>query len=172
MDKELVHLLDDSSDHANDALDHSVAIRLSLDVPSEIQVLAHGESKPYSLKPLDALYGQGSGAEFIDTQDEHFLPLLMAIEEAVVQHHRETRPLSDADVQFALNRLTMNPAADPGPDILAQRIQVNLRLCLSLNDYSKQEAKLAIRKILQSVNRHTKSAGPRGYISFIDDVMP
>jgi hypothetical protein len=66
----------------------------------------------------------------------------------------------------------MNPAADCAGDVLCRRIQIALRLCLSLNDYSRQETKLAIRKVTQSVKRHTSLAGPRGYLSFIREFVP
>jgi hypothetical protein len=60
--------------------------------------------------------------------------------------------------------LAMDPdgaTADP----LAKQIQFSLRLTLSLNDYSRQEVRQAIRKIAKSVNRHKN--GDRGYLMFV-----
>jgi hypothetical protein len=36
-----------------------------------------------------------------------------------------------------------------------------------MNEYSKQEVKLAVRKIARSVELHTSLAGVRGYLDFI-----
>jgi 2-keto-3-deoxy-L-rhamnonate aldolase RhmA len=38
---------------------------------------------------------------------------------------------------------------------------------LSLNNYSQQEVKQALRIVLKSVERHSKHAGVTGYLDFI-----
>ena len=37
----------------------------------------------------------------------------------------------------------------------------------SLNDYSRQDVKQAIRRIAKSVQTHTQQSGRRGYLDFI-----
>jgi hypothetical protein len=123
----------------------------------------------YTLKPLDQLYGAGTGRDSFDPEDEEFTALLMAIEAELSASGKDDRQLTDGDALLALKALSMNPAADVGGDILAARIQASLRLCLSLNNYSRQDVKMAIRKVTQSVQRHTRLAGRRGYLDFIKD---
>ncbi len=61
----------------------------------------------------------------------------------------------------------MSPEAAAAADVLAARIQLSLRLTLSLNDYSRQDVRHALRKVAKSVARHTRLAGPRGYLTFL-----
>jgi hypothetical protein len=60
-----------------------------------------------------------------------------------------------------------NEPNSPGNDPLARRVNSALRLCLSLNDYSRFEVRAALRKVRKSVERHTRLAGPTGYLDFI-----
>jgi hypothetical protein len=130
--------------------------------------LIHGDrNEAYRLKPMTALFGEGHGAS-INTDDDRHLTLLATIEEEIVGYDEEREPLTDADVSLALRALSMNPD-QPSCDPLARSIQTSLRLCLSLNDYSRQEVRQAIRKIEKSVNRHKD--GLRGYIEFIQEYL-
>jgi hypothetical protein len=88
-----------------------------------------------------------------------------------VDYDQNCRALTDADVSLALDRLGANPEGDPGGDALARRIQRDLRLLLSVNDYSRQDVRAAIRKITRSVARHTRLAGPSGYLTFIQQYV-
>ena len=60
----------------------------------------------------------------------------------------------------------MDPDAPADHDV-TRRVQLALRLCLSLNDYSRQEVRTALRRVQRSVKRHTELQGPRGYLNFI-----
>ena len=75
--------------------------------------------------------------------------------------------MTDARVSLALDKLGMSPEGEAGTDVLAKYLQFKLRMVLSMNDYSRNEVKAAIKKIGKSVERHTKLAGPRGYLTFI-----
>jgi hypothetical protein len=135
-----------------------------------IEVAGGGETARYELRPLDELYGQGTGADVVNPMDERFMPLFLGIEEAIQLAYREDRGLTDGAVQLALNELSMNPSADTR-DKLARKVQLQMRMVLSLNDYSKQEVKGAVRKIGKSVERHRKSGGPRGYLEFVRGML-
>jgi hypothetical protein len=99
------------------------------------------------------------------------MPLFLAIESSIVRFNQARLSLTDADVTLALNRLGVNPEADPGNDPLARHIQRELQLLLSVSDYSRQDVRSAIRKIAKSVSRHTRLAGPFGYLTFIKDFV-
>ncbi|HEY7116700.1 MAG TPA: hypothetical protein VH475_08945 [Tepidisphaeraceae bacterium] len=129
-----------------------------------------GEAAMIELRPLDELCGQGTGADVVNPMDERFMPLFLGIEEAIQLAYREDRGLTDGAVQLALNELSMNPSAETR-DGLARRVQLQMRMVLSLNDYSKQEVKGAVRKIAKSVERHRKSGGPRGYLEFVRGML-
>ncbi|HUU90268.1 MAG TPA: hypothetical protein VM238_03555 [Phycisphaerae bacterium] len=120
------------------------------------------------LKPLGQLFGNGHGVSSIDPADEVFMPLLLAIEESVLDCYREDPGLIDGRVSLALSRLAMRPD-DPTDEVLYRHIQLRLRLLLSLNDYSRQEVRWALRKIDKSVRRHSRIDGLRGYLDFIRD---
>ncbi|MFI5381762.1 MAG: hypothetical protein ACHRHE_20895 [Tepidisphaerales bacterium] len=77
----------------------------------------------------------------------------------------------EAAVKYLVKPLNELYGQGPGRDNVdpqdEEQIQLSLRMALSLNDYSRQDVKQAIRKILKSVDRHTKAAGQRGYLDFI-----
>jgi hypothetical protein len=137
-------------------------------VPVDFETIeiASGENiETYHLKPLAELFGVGTGHS-VDPQDDLFLPLMLGIEEEIVRYdtHKTDHYLTDASVALALDQLAMDPAG-ASADPLARQIQFGLRLTLSLNDYSRQEVRQAIRKIAKSVNRHKN--GDRGYLMFV-----
>jgi hypothetical protein len=127
-----------------------------------IEIAFGKRNETYHLKPLAELFGVGTGHSF-DPQDDIFLPLMLCIEEEIVKYDTD-HYLTDASVALALDQLGMDPAG-ASTDPLARQIQVALRLTLSLNDYSRQEVRQAIRKIAKSVNRHKN--GDRGYLRFV-----
>lgn len=130
----------------------------------EIIIDQAGEERRYALKPLSDLYGARHNVDTVDPQDEQFMPLFLAIEEAIVRHWEQDNPgLTDGAVALVLHQLGMGPDATT----LAQRTQLRLRLCLSMNDYSRQEVKAALKKVAKSVDRHTRASGPRGYLNFV-----
>lgn len=125
--------------------------------------LVHGEKKvPYKLKPLKELYGVGHG-DSVNVEDDTYLPLLLSIEEEIARFDAQ-HATTDGPVLLALQTLSMNPE-QPSADPLTRGIQVVLRLSLSLNNYSRQEVRQAIRKVEKSVVRHHN--GFDGYLKFI-----
>lgn len=134
----------------------------------EITVGTGEKAAAYRLKPLAELYGAGTGVEAMDPRNKVFQPLLHGIESQILrfdvaQHGR----LTDGQVSLALGKLAMSPEADAGTDVLANRIQIGLRLALSLGNYSRQEVKQALRRIAKSAEMHTKQSGARGYLNFV-----
>jgi hypothetical protein len=123
--------------------------------------------EPYAVKPLAELYGQGTGINSVEFKDDAFMSLLMVIEEALYDAYKAGPSLTDADALLALDRLSMSPEANVQSDPLARDIQIGLRVTLSLNDYSRQDVKLCLRKVKQSAARHNKLSGTRGYLNFI-----
>jgi hypothetical protein len=166
MDKELKALVDQGKSRG-----HDVTLSVDRDNAASNQVtlnLPDGPS-PYTLKLLDQLYETRPEISSIDPQDREYIPLLLAIEGAIADAYRANASVTDGHVMLALKPLSMNPAAPCGNDPLCQAIQLSLRLCLSMNPYSKQEVKLALRKVIQSVQRHTRLAGTQGFVTFIID---
>ncbi len=128
-------------------------------------------AEPQKIKPLAQLYGKGTGLDSVEFGDDRFLPLLMAIEEAILDAHSEHPTLKDSDVLFALDRLCMSPETIPGKEPLAAAIQFSLRFTLSLNDFSRQDVRLCLRKVKQSATHHNKKGGMRGYLNFIRKML-
>lgn len=135
----------------------------------EIEIETSEGLRRHVLKPLPELFGKGHGVSSVDPQDERFMPLLLRIEESIVEHYEQDPGLTDGRVSLALSRLILQPGRDPDDDALCRHLQLDLRLLLSLNDYSRQEVRWALRKIDKSVRRHSRADGPRGYLDFIRD---
>jgi hypothetical protein len=141
-------------------------IRLD-DQTGEVEIGLGDTVEHYLLKPLSELYGQGYGIDTVDPQNEVFMPLFLAIEENIARFYTQEKPsFTDAAVSLMLDQLGNEPNS-PGNDPLARRVNSALRLCLSLNDYSRTEVRAALRKVRKSVERHTRLAGPTGYLDFI-----
>jgi hypothetical protein len=141
-----------------------------LDAPGEIDVkgVGEGNSSRYALKPLKELYAPGTDSPSVDPQDEQYMPLFLEIESQIARYYRQDDPgLTDGSVGLTLDQLSMDPESPPAGDLLARRIALGLRLCLSLNAYSRQEVRAALRKVKKSVDRHSKIDGRRGYLNFI-----
>lgn len=141
-------------------------LRIKEDGSGDIEVVTADGVRPYTLKPLADLYGAGTGAASVDPTDERFMPLMKAIEEEIVRFDDAQPRFTDGGVSVALASLAMSPESSQ-TDPLAGRVQAALRLALSLNDYSRQEVRQAMRHVTRSVARHTRLAGPRGYLDFI-----
>jgi hypothetical protein len=170
MDHQFLELLGPLEDKSPPVL--ASRIRITDERTAEVEIEGNRGTVNHKLKPMDQLFGAGLGANSIDTQDDRFHPLLMTIERAIVLYYEQNPALTDGQVSLALRSMGMNPAADVSGDWLARSIALDLRIFLSVNDWSKQEVKLAVRKVLQSVERHTKLAGVRGYLSFISEHLP
>ncbi len=132
-----------------------------------VTVTIDGQPHVHLLKPLAELYGQGVEAATLDPGSSEYLPLSMAIEEAILRCERISHQLSDGQILLALDRLGIKPEADTQPDEVAAYIQHDVRLCLSLNNYSRRDVQRALRKIAKSVQRHTRADGPYGYLRFM-----
>lgn len=172
MDPELIALMGlgrEAGTAAGDAGEVSLLVdpgegSVSLDTPDG--------RRRHLLKPLSALYGKGHYTSPPDPEDEGFLPLLMCIEDIIARRDREVSNLTDGQVALALSRLLTKLDGDPGDNVLTLYIQTNLRLQLSMNDYSRQEVIWALRRVARSVDRHRRAAGVRGYLDFIQKFLP
>ena len=130
-----------------------------------------GIGEVYAIKPLPQLYGRGTGVDSVEFTDDRFMALLMSIERTLVNAYSDHPSLTDGLVLAALERLCLSPEADARPDPLAASVQFQLRVTCSMNDYSRQDVRHALRKVKQSVARHNKLAGTRGYLNFITQTI-
>ena len=172
MDQALIDLTTDSGKHTL-APGETTTTRITFinEDSGEVEVETVDGPRNHRLKPLSELYGSGVGAGTVDPTSDQFMALFLSIEEGIVRHYRSDPGLTDATVLLALDRLGMEPECEPRGDELIRHLQLELRLLLSLKDYSRQEVRAAIRKIAKSVARHTRLAGPRGYLSFIREQL-
>lgn len=126
----------------------------------------------YKLKLLQDLYASG-GANVVVLQwnDSRIMQLLHAIEGAIKRMYEASPGLTDSSVMLALDKLSMNPelvSIDP----VVKAVNNSLRLLLSTENYSRDEVKKVVRKIMASVKRHKAAAGIRGYLDFILEHVP
>jgi hypothetical protein len=127
----------------------------------------------HALKPLKDLYGPDTPDVSISTEEDGpHLPLLMGIEMPILWVYRRNGRLTDGQALMSVQALAMNPEMSCANDSLAAEIQANLRLLLSLNQYSRQEVRMALRKIAKSVQRHMRESGSRGYLDFLVKYVP
>ncbi|MFO8011862.1 MAG: hypothetical protein R6X20_01015 [Phycisphaerae bacterium] len=170
MDTEFLELLNPFIDESSaEYTDVEVGISFTDPLAGEVEIDTPNGTMRYTLKPLGDLFGDGVDARTLDVNDERYMPLLMAIEESIVRVYEEDPRLTDARVSLALSDLAMNLESPPGPEPLRQWLRADLRLLLSLNDYSRRDVRRALRKIEKSVRRHTRVDGPQGYLNFILD---
>ena len=141
-------------------------------VAGRIEIVSPGEPAAYTLKPLAGLYGRGVNAETIDPQSDDYLPLLLAIEESIIHYFGAHADLTDSQVLSMLERLAMKPEMSVEKNPPAAEVQMSLRLLLSAHDYSRWDVQRALRKIIKSVQRHARDAGPRSYLRFIRAHLP
>ena len=168
MDHELLELIGPLSDEPAAGYDDTgVGLEVLDPVAGDIAIHMATETKHYRLKLLGDLFGEGVNARTLDYEDEHYMPLLMGIEESILRFYEQEPRLNDARVSRALSDLAMHLDRPPGPAPLRQRLWFDMRLLLSLNDYSRRDVRRALRKIRKSVRRHTQMDGPRGYLDFI-----
>ncbi len=147
------------------AKDQGIKLDRVNDENGELKLVRSDRSESYTLKPLNELFGKGSG-QSVDPKNDAFMPLFLSVEEEIVNFDSNEELLTDGRVALVLGGLSMNPET-PSIDPLGKHLQDRLRLVLSLNDYSRQELRQVLRKIEKSVARHTESGGGRGYINFI-----
>ena len=166
MDQQLLDLIGDVNESQRRKVETEIVF---CEPPGKIEVKTpDGATALYDLKPLRELYVAGADSPSVDPQDERYMPLFMAIEGSIAGYYEQEDPgLTDGSVGLALDQLAMDPESPPAGEKLAQSIALDLRLCLSLEDYSRQEVRAALRKVRKSVERHSKIDGRRGYLDFI-----
>ncbi len=123
----------------------------------------------YTLKPLAELYGDGRGFSSADPTKSEYQSLFYSIERSILTYYEGEESLTDGIVCLTLDRMGVNPACDPRDDELCRCLQFDLRLLLSLENYSKQEVRQAIRTISKSVQRHSRCV--TGYLEFIANLL-
>lgn len=174
MDEQLFALLGCDESAEDGPLDR-VRIRVADELAGVVEVF-RDENDPtplrHTLKPLKDLYGTGNPGLPVDPESDTFGPLFLTIETTIVQNYKDDPSISDGTVALALDRLVMGPESDVNDDKLARRIQVDLRMSLSLNNYSRDEVRQALRRIRKSVHFHSQSGGRRGYLEFVREWIP
>lgn len=145
-------------------------VRFSVEDES-IEVVGEEGEFVYKLKELPELYApEKELCGDIDWEDEYYLSLLNTMESAIRCVDDTTSNLTDTVVILALERLCMKPELK-NTDLIIKEINLRLRYHLSLCDYTRNEVRRAIRKILESAKRHNKIDGIRGYLDFIAQFM-
>jgi len=165
MDPEFLKIVQGTEPGANGKAEGNYKIRF-VDDSGRVEVETEAGKTEYQLKPLSELYGSGMGGT-LDPETKQFMPLFIAIEQAIADYSRNDPSLTDAGVSLALDRMSMKPECEVPDGDLVWSLQLDLRLLLSAMNYSRQEVRGAIRKIAKSVERHTRVDGSRGYLSFI-----
>lgn len=126
----------------------------------------------YHLKPLQDLFSAGRpDVVAMKWDDPLYLSLLHAIESTIKRLYEGDPQLTDGRVMLALEKLSLKPET-VSDDPVIKAVNNSLRFLLSASDYSRDEVKKAIRKILASVTRHNDFAGMRGYLDFILEHVP
>ncbi|HSU67597.1 MAG TPA: hypothetical protein VLJ39_12050 [Tepidisphaeraceae bacterium] len=140
MDQELIDLVKPDGLLARSGKD--VQIRFVDLLAAEIEIEMPGEPVRYKLKSLRDLYGPGNNVDVVDPQNDTFMPLFLMIEEEIAKYYLGEMPrLTDGSVGLVLNQLGMDPEAATS-DPFTLRIQMALRMCLSLNSYSPPGSKV------------------------------
>lgn len=133
-----------------------------------IRIESEKGSVIHELKALRDLYAPSTSKA--KSADE-MLSILHAIESAIKRHYESHKELADAAVILALENLAVKPEYE-GVDEMTNAISNSLRLHLSMQSYSRDEVRQAVRKILASAQRHNKHSGRRGYLEFILKHVP
>jgi hypothetical protein len=171
MDKEFVEKLNAISEWTktkNQAHEAAFQITFSTAEDGVINISSKKGSLTYKLKPLNELYSY----EKSDTPEkDRQLDLLFAIESPIKRYYEIYPELTDGAVILALEKLAVKPEIVGGDDLL-RKITNDLKLKLSASNYSRDEVRRGIRKILESVKRHNEREGRRGYLDFIMEYVP
>jgi hypothetical protein len=126
----------------------------------------------YTFKDWEQLYSGNQEFDYqsTDWNDDRYLPLLMKIEPAITAVYRTNPAVKDKQVIAVLERLATKPEmslANP----LAVSIQDNLKLTLSLYNFSRREVLGTLKRVLKSAKRHHKLDGSRGCLDFVKDYI-
>ncbi len=176
MDDQLLALMEiaDTKDTHENVRSLSVSVSYVDDLSGAI-VVHRGDDDPapvpHQLKPLSQLYGPGRRYSSFDYKSETYVPLFLCIEECVLRHRRQQPELTDGDVMLSLDLLACAPEADVTSHVLARRMQLELRMLLSLNDYNRDEVRQVVRRLRKSVKLHNDLNGRYGYLDFIEEQL-
>jgi hypothetical protein len=171
MDKELNDIFSsfgqwDDIAAVNDQKEASFSLDFSKDEKGLIKISSEKEVISFKLKPLNDLYNES----IKDDSNTHVEPLLFAIETAIRNYDKNEEQLTDSRIMNTLEKLSMKPEMESS-DPLLTLISLQIRLQLSLGDYSRANVRHALRKIGKSAKLHNE-AGKRGYIDFIYKFLP
>ena len=174
MDREFIDKLNSVSeweklDDKSELADYSISFHEEED--GLIRISGPKGVVEHRLKPLAELFYSGASPSEMKWEDPRYLSLLYAIEGAIKRVYTKNPELTDSSVMLALDRFAMKPEAVSN-DAVLREITCQLRLTLSMEDYSRDEVRKAARKILSSVKRHNAIAGIRGYLDFIKEYVP
>jgi hypothetical protein len=168
VDQKLLDLLNHASGNKEE---FEQDIRIGNGRAGEIEFDTQTGPVKYTLQPLAVLYGEGRGFPAADPLNEEYQSLFYTIERSILTYYESDENLTDGVVCLTLDRMGVNPACDPRNDELCRCVQFDLRLFLSIENYSKQEVRQALRTISKSVQRHSSTGGVTGYLEFIDDQL-
>jgi hypothetical protein len=122
----------------------------------------------YQLKPFEELYAE---QESRNNTKEELMSLLYQIERTIKEYDTENYGLTDSSVILALEQLSMKPEA-PAQSEFLRNITNNLRMFMSMHNFSRNELRQGINRVLRSARRHNKVDGTRGYLDFIIEHVP
>jgi hypothetical protein len=171
MDKELVEKMNaisewEKADANSDQAEFSISF--SADEAGLIKISSAKGSFTHKLKPLNELYAQKAPAS--QSKDDQ-LALLYAIEGSIKRFYERHPESTDSRVILALEKLAVKPETVSDEELVNDIID-SLRMQLSTHDYSRDEVRRGIRKILESAKRHNDLEGRRGYLDFILEYVP
>ncbi len=171
MDKELVEKLDAiGAWKKGDDTEESSEQRFLFSEVNDNMVEVSSEKGRFThkLKPLNELYVATPSSPYDEARE---LQLLAANESPIKRMSEDNEEITDSSVVFALEILSSKPEIETSDEI-AQTVSRELRLCLSMNDYTRDEVKRAIRKVLNSAKKHNRDSGRKGYLNFIAEFLP
>jgi hypothetical protein len=111
----------------------------------------------YQLKPFEELYAE---QESRNNTKEELMSLLYQIERTIKEYDTENYCLTDSSVILALEQLSI------------RNLTNNLRMFMSMHNFSRNELRQGINRVLRSARRHNKVDGTRGYLDFIIEHVP
>ena len=133
-----------------------------------IKITADKGEFTYQLKPLEELYAEQESSK---KAEEELMSLLYQIERTIKEYYVRNHDLTDASVILALEQLSMKPEAPIQSEFLRD-ITDNLRMFMSMHNFSRSELRQGINRVLRSARRHNKADGTRGYLKFIIENVP
>ncbi len=172
MDKEFIEQLNSISewkkqDDKSELADNAISFHEEED--GLVRISGPKGEVVYRLKPLSELFSSGAvDPAVMKWDDPRYLSLLYAIEGAIKHVYMVNPELTDSAVMIALDQIAMKPEITSS-DLVVKEIIQELRVALSMDDYSREEVRKTTRKILASVKRHKAAAGIRGYLDFVSE---